>query len=110
MNDEDVFFIDYDGNRISLDDISSHIGLAVKIIESNATLKEEFKNSEKQDPVDFLISDKGYMKLTEQRWYKKCIYMGTKLSNRQKELCRYFEEEGYELEDQYRLKLMQEER
>ena len=108
--DDKVFFIDANGNMISIDNISSHIGLANEIMKKDKSLQEEFKKSGKIDPVDFLVLDKGYIKLAELGFYKKCVYSRSKLSERQKEICMYFKEKGYELEDQDFIKMIMEDR
>ena len=43
--DEEVCFIDGDGNKISCEGICSHIGLARAILEKDKKLDEEFKKS-----------------------------------------------------------------
>ena len=96
---EEVFFIDREGNKLSVDEISSHIGLANKIVQSSDTLKKEFEKSGKVDPIDFLISNKGYMKLTNQGFYRRCVYSSSKVSERQRDFIAYFCEEGYSLDD-----------
>ena len=96
---EEVFFIDREGNKISIDGVLSHIGLAHKIVESSDNLKSEFNKSGKVDPIDFLISNKGYMKLSNQGYYRKCVYSSSKVSERQRAFIDYFIEEGYSLDD-----------
>lgn len=96
---EEVFFIDREGNKISMDEISSHIGLANEIVKRNKILKEDFEKSGKVDPVDFLISNKGYMKLTNQRLYRRCVYSSSKVSEKQRDFIAYFIDEGYKLDD-----------
>ena len=96
---EEVFFIDRDGNKISMDQISSHIGLANEIINRNEFIKQEFEKSGKMDPIDFLVSNKGYMKLTNQGFYRRCVYSSSKVSERQRDFIEYFIEEGYRLDD-----------
>ena len=102
----EAFFVDKEGKKISMDKISSHIGLAIEIMKNDAKLYEEFKKSRKRDPVDFLISDKGYIKITKQGYYRKCIYSSSKISEIQKYICLHYIEQGYSVEDQDRLNMM----
>ena len=104
--DYESFFVDKEGNKISMDKISSHIGLAVEVMKNDAKLYEEFKKSGKRDPVDFLISNKGYIKITNQGYYRKCIYSSSKISEKQRDICLYYIEQGYGVEDQDRLNMM----
>ena len=39
---EDVYFIDRDGNKVSAEGISSHIGLAFEILKHSKTFQEQF--------------------------------------------------------------------
>lgn len=97
--DDYVSFIDQDGNEISCDNISSHIGLAEKIIDEDPELKEEFEKSGK-DAMNFLTLDKGYISRgTMGNSYKNISYASDKVSEKQKKLIAYYKEEGYETRD-----------
>lgn len=97
---DDVFFINQDCKKLSSEDIASHIGLANLILENNEQLKKEFQKSGRNNPVDFLICDKGYLKITNQGIYQKLVYSSDKLSPRQKELVEYYTQaEGYDSDD-----------
>ena len=98
--DEEVCFIDGDGNKISCENISSHIGLAMAILEQDQKINEEFKRSTMQDPVDFLVYNKGWAKTTRQGYYRKCIYSSSRLTEKQRKRLLYYKyTEGYEMDD-----------
>lgn len=99
--EDDVCFIDKTGKRVHCDTIASHIGLANLMLEELPELAEEFKKSGKKDPVDFLVSNKGYIKLTKQgRYYKRAVYdSSSEMSRVQLELLRHYRELGYSLDD-----------
>ncbi len=93
--DDYVSFIDIDGNEISSEDISSHIGLARKIVDENLELKNEFEKSGK-DAMNFLILDKGYIaRGTIGNYYRNISYASDKISEKQKKIIVYYKEEGY---------------
>ena len=96
---EEIFFIDSEGNKISSDKIFSHVALANAILQKRKELEEEYKQSGERDPVDFLISKKGYIKISNQGYYRKCVYSSIKISEKQKNLISYYCEEGYSLDD-----------
>lgn len=97
--DDYVSFIDSNGNEISCDDVSPHIGLATNIIEENPEFKKEFLKSGK-DPVNFLILDKGYLaRGTIGNYYKSISYSSDKISTKQKKSIEYYKEEGYSTTD-----------
>ena len=98
--ENDVCFIDKIGKRVRCDTIASHMGLANLMLKEMPELGEEFKKSGKQDPVDFLISNKGYIKVTTQGRYKSVVYdSSTTISNMQRELLIHYRELGYSLDD-----------
>ena len=93
-------FIDENGNRIYVEEIYSHIGLANVMLEQNEELKKEFEKSGKRDPVDFLIKDKGYMKVSDSGMgYKKLIFSSENISVKQKRALQRFRAVGYACED-----------
>ena len=51
-----VWFIDKLGKRYSNEKISSHIGLAIFIMDEDPKLKEEYESSNEQDPSLFLLN------------------------------------------------------
>ena len=106
MDRADAFFINREGKKISIENLSSHIGLALEIIAKNKQLQKEFNESGEKDPVQFLIANKGYVKITDIRFYKRCIYSSLKLSEIQREFVNYYEEHGYVLEDIDKFKMM----
>ena len=95
----DVFFIDSDGNRISCDKISSHIGLANEIIKRDERLAAEYEQANGCDMVDFLIENGGYIKISDIRFCQELQYYGPKTSPRQKKIIRAYYEQGYTLRD-----------
>ena len=103
---DDAFFIDKDGNEIYSDTISSHIGLAKFILKNNQQLQEEYEKSSAHDPIDFLVQNEGYLKVSNIGYYKKITYDSSNLSDRQKEVLDYYHfEEGFELDDLKMIKL-----
>ena len=94
----DIFFVDREGNKIYNEKIASHIGLANLMIKESEHLKKEFEESQKNDPVDFLIS-KGYLKISNISYYRRVVYFSSKISDKQRRLLRYYCEEGYNLDD-----------
>jgi len=97
--EDGICFIDKEGKRFSCDTIASHIGLAKLIIEQDSKLGEEYKASNKIDPVDFLISNKGYMRVTNQGCYRVLVFDSTTISNMQRGVIRHYNELGFRLED-----------
>ena len=95
---EEVFFIDENGNKISCDNISSHIGLANLIMEK-ADLKTEFEQSGKYNPIEFLIENKGYLAISYSDIYRKVTYDSEFISEKQKRLIQYYTEEVYDFTD-----------
>ena len=104
-----VFFIDSDGNRISCDKISSHIGLANEIIKRDEKLAAEYEKVKGHDIVDFLIENQGYMKIDNSGFYKEIEYYGPKTSPRQKKIIMAYYEQGYCLLDLARNKAKEQE-
>ena len=98
--DEEVCFIDGEGNKIFCENISSHIGLAMAILEQDKRLGEEFKKSGMQDSADFLVNTKGWVKATRQGYYRKCVYSSSRLTEKQRKRLLYYKyTEGYEMDD-----------
>ena len=95
----DTCFIDRDGNEIHMDGVESHIGLANEIIKNDPKLNDEFINSYRKDMVDFLIYEKGFIKLSNQMYYRRCVFLSSKISPKQRKILRFFAEDGYELDD-----------
>ena len=62
--EEEVIFIDSNGNIIQYNEICSHIGLASKIISEDEHLKELFKNSKSKRTDIFLIYELGYISVS----------------------------------------------
>ena len=97
--DDEATFIDSDGNEISCEDISSHIGLAMKMIDEDPNLKNEFLKSGK-DPVSFMTLDKGYLaRGTMGNSYRNISYLASKISEKQKKIIEYYRGKGYEIKD-----------
>ena len=99
-NIDEAFFIDENGNKISSEEISSHIGLALRILEENEELKKEFEKSGKANPVEFLISNKGYMAGGTMGVYKSITYKSSSITDKQRRLLGYYYEEGYRLNNE----------
>lgn len=106
---DEIFFIDGNRQKISSETISSHIGLVLSILNNDKNMKREFEMSGKEDPVVFLIEDKGYMAGSEMGpYYKKLIYDRKMINEGQKRLLGYYKEMGYELKDLAKEKEMME--
>jgi len=97
--EDGICFIDKEGKRFSCDTIESHVGLANLIIEQDPKLSEEYKQTNKMDTVDFLISKKGYMRVTNQGYYRALVFDSTTISNMQRGVIRHYYELGFRLED-----------
>ena len=95
----EVFFIDRKGNKISCEKVNSHIGLANIIIKNDENLNKEFRESGKQDSVEFLLGDKGYI-AGDERYYGKLTFDSEFVSDEQKRWIAYYVgEEGYQHHD-----------
>ena len=98
--EEDAFFIDQNWNKISAQGISSHIGLSKVLLESSEKLSEEFTESGRKDAVDFLVMDKGYIKVSDNGdYYRVVSFTHSKISDKQRRLLAYYREEGYRLDN-----------
>ena len=99
MEDE-ISYIDENGQKISSDEMSSHIGLSNLILEKNEELKQEYEKSGKTDMCDFFVMDKGYLKVSNiGDYYKVVTFSSSKISDKQKSLLMYYMEEGYKLDN-----------
>lgn len=96
---EDVFFIDKDGNKISDEHISSHIGLAYTMIEKDEELKKEFENSGERNPLIYLIINKGYMTFSEMGSYRKVVCNSRIMTEKQKDMMEAYKRSGFQIED-----------
>lgn len=101
----EIFFVDKDGNKISNENIGSHIGLAFAMLEEDETLKKEFMESKKRNPAEFLIANKGYMTVNNIGEYKTVVFTSSSISDKQQRLLTYYHEEGYELNDQSQIEI-----
>lgn len=101
----EIFFVDKDGNKISNEHIGSHIGLAFAMLEEDEKLKKEFIESKKRNPVEFLITNKGYMTVNNIGEYKVVVFTSSSISDKQRKLLIYYHEEGYELNDQSQIEI-----
>ncbi len=93
----ETFFINQEGNRISSENISSHIGLAYLIIQKDKGLEKEFHESGKENPEVFLLGNKGYMTASELT--KTVVFDSKLISEKQMDWLRYYHEEGYRFHD-----------
>ena len=89
-----VWFIDKLGKEYSDEKISSHIGLALLIMEKEPKLKKEYENSDERDPSLFLLRKKGWMMGSEIK--RQIIFNSSILTDIQRQWLRYYVlEEGY---------------
>ena len=88
-------FIDQDGRELEcLEHESSHVAIAVRIIEKN--FPKEYDKKLHSDPASFLVMEKGYLKLGNQ-FERKISYRVKKLTKIQKRIIiEYSEYEGYQ--------------
>ena len=70
------------------------------MLEKDEELKKEFEESGKKDPIEFLISNKGYIAGGTMGVYKSIIYKSSSISEKQKKILAYYYEEGYNLKDE----------
>ncbi len=98
--EEEVCLINQEGEKISSDNISSHIGLAYLVMKNDEKLKKEFEQSGKQNPLEFLLGDKGWMSTAKMgNYYKKIMYDSAMVSDSQKKWIEYYVENGYSSHD-----------
>ncbi len=91
----EVFFVDLDGNILDDDNISSHIGLAKKIVGSNIRLLKEFQNSNYKREDMFLIMEKGYCAASNEYNNRFLLINKEKSTKKQKEVLYRFVQDGY---------------
>ena len=96
---EETFFVTSSGDKISCEDVNSHIGLANVLFEKDEKLKKEFEKSGKESPLEFLLEDKGYMTVSNMEYYKHVIYDSDLVTDEQRRWLLYFNEEGYSSKD-----------
>ena len=96
---DEIFFVDKNGNKISSEEISSHIGLAFQIIKQEQNLECEFKSSNQKDASIFLIKEKGYMAGSKTDIRDFIVYNSLNVSEKQKRILGYYAREDYALED-----------
>ena len=97
--DSRPYYIGKDGIIIEYEDISSHIGIAKRYVESDPRLKQEFERSGFDLPTDFLIEAKGMIQVTNESgngWYNnKIVFSASKMDPKQKQMVMGFIAEGY---------------
>ena len=91
-----VWFIDKLGKRYSNEKISSHIGLALFIMDEDPKLKEEYESSNEQDPSLFLLKKKEWMMGSDIK--RQIIFNRSTLTDKQRQWLRY-----YVLEERYKI-------
>lgn len=96
---DDIFFVDKEGKRIYSEDVASHGALAEIILQKNEELRKEFEQSKRSNPVDFLIYQKGYLKISNQGYYHKIVFTSLNISDKQRRIIMGFKQEGYEVDD-----------
>ena len=99
---DEIFFVDKKGNKISSEEISSHIGLALQIIKQEQNLESEFKSSNEKNASIFLIKEKGYMAASETDIRNFIVYNSLNVSEEQKRILEHYAREQYALEDMAR--------
>ena len=98
--DDEAYFIDREGNKISCDRISSHVGLARELLNQDEELQQEFSSRKGESPVTFLHKVKGYMIVSQMgKWYRKAIIYGDLKTAEQDKWLKYFQGKGYAIID-----------
>ena len=101
--DSNPYYINPDGNIVQYENMFSHIGIAMRILEENSKLKEEFESSKIKYPTDFLVENKGFIQVTNDEgngyYEKKLLFSASKMSKVQKQLIMRFIAEGYTYEN-----------
>lgn len=89
---EEIYFINNEGKKISLENAKTHEEIAYKIIENSSDLRDEFKQSKEKNPVIFLIIH-GYLHISEDKDNKSItiMYSGLSLNEKMNEIKTYFE-------------------
>ena len=93
-----VWFIDKLGRKYSNEKISSHIGLALLIMDENPKLKEEYESNNERDPSLFLLKKKEWMMGSDIK--RQIIFNRSTLTDKQRQWLRYYVlEERYKKDD-----------
>ena len=90
-----VFLIDLNGNIIEDPAISSHVGLAIKIINEDKELKEKFIASGYENHELFLVEQIGYTLGSSSKYDQFLIINKEKATKAQKQTAYRFVQEGY---------------
>ena len=97
------YYIDPECKTIEFEGISSHVGIARKIIEETPGLKDAFEKSKIKYPTDFLIEQKGYIQVTDDTgngFYKrKFIFSASKMTPKQKRIVMQLIDDGFSYEN-----------
>lgn len=98
-----VFFINKEGNKITSDEVCSHVELANIIIENDIRLKEEYNsgNNSIKSTANFLQECKGFIRGEQSGKDGNIIYDSSRLTERQKKALNFFIEKGYSSIDIY---------
>lgn len=95
-----VWFIDKLGKKYSNEKISSHIGLALLIMDENPKLKEEYESNNERDPSLFLLKKKEWMMGSDIK--RQIIFNRSTLTDKQRQWLRYYVlEERYKKDDRF---------
>lgn len=95
-----VWFIDKLGRKYSNEKISSHIGLALLIMDENPKLKEEYESNNERDPSLFLLKKKEWMMGSDIK--RQIIFNRSTLTDKQRQWLRYYVlEERYKKDDRF---------
>ena len=97
--EEEVYFVNDKGEKISCENISSHIGLANLIFDKDENIKKEFELSGKVSALEFFLEDKGYINVSNMGYYGNVIFDGDIITDEQRKWLLYFHEAGYSFRD-----------
>lgn len=93
------YYLDQEGKVVEYEDISSHIGIAIRYIDSNPQVKAEFEKSGIRFQTDFLVQEKGFIQVTDENgngYYRnRIVFSASKMQPIQKRMVMQFIEDGY---------------
>jgi len=96
-------YINPDGRYVEYEDLASHIGIAVRIIEDDEKLKREFEESGIKLATDFLVYKKGFVQVTDDvgngYYFRKLVFSASKLSPVQKSMVMGLIDDGFTYEN-----------
>ena len=97
------YYLDRNGKMIHYDSLFSHIGIALKYLEDNPDLMEEFKRSGMKYPTDFLVEKLGFIQVTDEQgngyYNNKVVFSASMMTPYQKGVIMQYIADGYEADN-----------